>query len=50
MLALVPLPGGYRVGVDIEGTFTDIVLERDDVQMHTTKVLTTPSCPGGRSF
>ena len=36
---------GYRLGVDIGGTFTDIVLERDDGKMHTTKVLTTPRAP-----
>ena len=37
--------GGYRLGVDIGGTFTDVVLERADGRMHTTKVLTTPSAP-----
>jgi len=38
-------PGRYRLGVDIGGTFTDVVLERDDGLMHTTKVLTTPRAP-----
>ena len=34
----------YRVGVDVGGTFTDVVLEHDGV--HTTaKVLTTPNAP-----
>ena len=36
---------GYRLGVDIGGTFTDIVLEGDDGRMFTTKVLTTPRAP-----
>ncbi len=36
---------GFRLGVDIGGTFTDIVLEHDDGRMHTTKVLTTPRAP-----
>ena len=35
----------YRLGVDIGGTFTDVVLERVDGRMHTTKVLTTPGAP-----
>jgi N-methylhydantoinase A len=35
----------YRLGVDIGGTFTDVVLERADGRMHTTKVLTTPAAP-----
>ena len=33
-----------RLGVDIGGTFTDVVLERDGA-LHTTKVLTTPTAP-----
>jgi N-methylhydantoinase A len=37
--------GAYRLGVDIGGTFTDVVLERADGRMHTTKVLTTPAAP-----
>ncbi|MFN8224271.1 MAG: hydantoinase/oxoprolinase family protein [Gaiellales bacterium] len=32
----------YRVGVDIGGTFTDVVLLADDGAMHTKKVLSTP--------
>ena len=34
----------YRVGVDVGGTFTDVVLEHDGV-LTTAKVLTTPSAP-----
>ena len=34
----------YRVGVDIGGTFTDVVLEHDDA-LTTAKVLTTPNAP-----
>ena len=33
-----------RLGVDIGGTFTDVVLEQGD-QRHTAKVLTTPAAP-----
>ena len=36
--------GGYRVGVDIGGTFTDIALEVGK-GLHTAKVLTTHSAP-----
>ncbi len=32
----------YRVGVDIGGTFTDIVLLGDDGRLHTHKLLSTP--------
>ncbi|MGE0239499.1 MAG: hydantoinase/oxoprolinase family protein [Parvibaculaceae bacterium] len=32
----------YRVGVDIGGTFTDIVLLGDDDRLHTHKLLSTP--------
>ena len=32
--------GGVRIGIDIGGTFTDVVLERDGVR-HATKILTT---------
>ncbi|MBM3511270.1 MAG: hydantoinase/oxoprolinase family protein [Alphaproteobacteria bacterium] len=32
----------YRVGVDTGGTFTDLVLERDDGRTFVRKVLTTP--------
>ncbi len=34
----------YRIGVDVGGTFTDVVLEHDGV-LTTAKVLTTPSAP-----
>ena len=33
-----------RIGVDIGGTFTDVVLEKDDIR-YTAKVLTTPRAP-----
>src|SRR5947209_10511264 len=33
---------GYRLGVDIGGTFTDVVLLGSDGAMHTRKVLSTP--------
>jgi N-methylhydantoinase A len=32
----------YRLGVDIGGTFTDVVLLGDDGSLHTMKVLSTP--------
>ena len=32
----------YRVGIDIGGTFTDLVLAGSDGAMHTRKVLSTP--------
>jgi len=35
---------GARLGVDIGGTFTDVVLEKDD-ELFSTKVLTTYSAP-----
>ena len=35
---------GYRVAIDIGGTFTDFVLqERDHRPTHTGKLLTTPN-------
>ena len=34
----------YRVGVDVGGTFTDVVLEHDGI-LTTAKVLTTPNAP-----
>jgi N-methylhydantoinase A len=37
------LDGGYRLGVDIGGTFTDVVLVGSDGTMRTRKVLSTPS-------
>ena len=33
-----------RIGVDIGGTFTDVVLEKGE-KRHTAKVLTTPRAP-----
>ncbi len=33
-----------RIGVDIGGTFTDVVLEKG-LQRYTSKVLTTPQSP-----
>lgn len=35
----------YRLGVDIGGTFTDLVIQRDDGRIHTVKVPTTPEDP-----
>jgi len=32
----------FRVGIDIGGTFTDLILVSDDGAMHTKKVLSTP--------
>ena len=37
--------GGIQVGVDIGGTFTDIVLCRSDGRLHVKKVSSTPSDP-----
>ena len=34
--------GSFRLGVDIGGTFTDVVLLGDDGAVLTTKVLSTP--------
>ena len=34
--------GGYRLGIDIGGTFTDVVLLAADGLMQTRKVLSTP--------
>jgi N-methylhydantoinase A len=36
---------GVRIAVDIGGTFTDIVLARDDGRLHQSKVSTTPADP-----
>ena len=41
-VSATPAPGPYRLGVDIGGTFTDVVLLRDDGAVLTTKVLSTP--------
>ncbi len=38
------IQNSWRLGVDIGGTFTDVVLERGDVQV-STKVLTTYAAP-----
>ena len=35
---------GYRIGVDVGGTFTDVVLEHGDA-LTSAKVLTTPGAP-----
>ncbi|MGB0553934.1 MAG: hydantoinase/oxoprolinase N-terminal domain-containing protein, partial [Alphaproteobacteria bacterium] len=35
---------GAKLAVDIGGTFTDLVLERDGTQ-HQTKLLTTSAAP-----
>jgi N-methylhydantoinase A len=37
-----PAPGRFRLGVDIGGTFTDVVLVGDDGVVLTAKVLSTP--------
>ena len=37
--------GGVRIGADVGGTFTDIVLERQDGTFESTKVLTTHDGP-----
>ncbi|MDG2026382.1 MAG: hydantoinase/oxoprolinase family protein [Acidimicrobiales bacterium] len=34
-----------RIGADVGGTFTDIVIERADASLHSTKVLTTHDAP-----
>ena len=38
-------PGGWRLGVDIGGTFTDIALEYGDGRFHSAKLLTTGAAP-----
>jgi N-methylhydantoinase A len=38
----VPAARPFRLGVDIGGTFTDVVLLGDDGSVHTAKVLSTP--------
>ncbi|HEX2890396.1 hydantoinase/oxoprolinase family protein [Vineibacter terrae] len=35
-------PPGYRIGIDIGGTFTDVVIQRDDGLVETRKVPSTP--------
>jgi N-methylhydantoinase A len=39
----------YRLGVDIGGTFTDLVLRGTDGTIVTHKVLSTPDDYGARS-
>ena len=36
---------GYRIGADVGGTFTDIVIENPDGTFASTKVLTTHGGP-----
>lgn len=36
---------GVRIGADVGGTFTDIVIEQADGKLHSTKVLTTYGAP-----
>jgi N-methylhydantoinase A len=38
----IPAPGDYHLGVDIGGTFTDVVLLGGDGALRTRKVLSTP--------
>jgi len=39
-------PAGYRIGVDIGGTFTDVVLwDIDGARTEKTTLLTTPDDP-----
>ena len=38
-------PGGWRMGVDIGGTFTDIALEHGDGRFHSAKLLTSGAEP-----
>ncbi len=39
-------PSTVRIGVDVGGTFTDIVLARDDGSVLVSKVTSTPADPG----
>jgi N-methylhydantoinase A len=39
---MMPSATGYRLGVDIGGTFTDVVLLAEDGTLRTRKVLSTP--------
>ena len=39
------MAGGFRIGADVGGTFTDVVLERPDGTYTSTKVLTTSEAP-----
>lgn len=42
MPTAVPAATRYQIGVDIGGTFTDLVLLASDGRLHTRKVLSTP--------
>ena len=39
-------PGEWRVGVDVGGTFTDLVVRHPDGSIHVFKVLSVPDDPG----
>jgi len=39
-------PAGLRIGCDIGGTFTDVVVELPDGSLHINKTSTTPDDPG----
>ena len=40
------IPGEWRVGVDVGGTFTDLVVRHPDGGIHVFKVLSVPDDPG----
>ena len=46
MSNLGPSAGGVRIGVDVGGTFTDVVLTHPDGRMFINKTTTTPQDPG----
>ena len=46
MSNLAPRAGGVRIGVDVGGTFTDVVLCDPDGRMFINKTTTTPQDPG----
>ncbi len=39
------MTGGARLAADIGGTFTDVVLQEANGELHTVKVLTTSDAP-----
>ena len=45
---LKPLLAPFRIGVDIGGTFTDLVMVDAQGQLRNEKVLTTPHDPSGK--
>ena len=45
-MPVTPVPSALRVGVDIGGTFTDIVLRLPDGALRISKVSSTPDDPG----